>query len=143
MAMGSPLPMVSLVLSVIGAVLNLVSGTSILAMASVPIAGNMGMMPPGSGITMWALLLYGLGGLLIVTGVLGVTHVGMSRMRTFGGIMVVYGVVMLIIGGSMFMGITPVMQGAISSMGMLLVGLAMIVNGTLMATRPKMREAGT
>lgn len=138
--MASTLAVVGLVLSVIGAALDFTSGTLILQTPSImPVASGMGMAPMNTGAITWGLLLYGLGGPLIVTGVLGVTRVGMGRMHIFGGLMVIYGIIMLLIGGSMFMGVTPMMEGALfSSVGMFAVGLGMMVNGLLMATRREM-----
>ena len=53
--------------------------------------------------------------------------------------MTLYGIIMLLIGGSMLIGFTPMMEGAvISSLGMFGVSLGMIANGLLMAKRREM-----
>ncbi len=141
--MVSKLLAASLVLSIIGAVLNFASGTLLLQPEQ---EGDMGMRPPGREATTWAILLFGLGVLLIVTGVLEVTRMAMRRMRLFGGSMIIYGIVMLIIGGFMFNGSTPTMQGAtIYSAGMLVIGIGMVANGFLMMTMSeenKCKECG-
>lgn len=139
--MVSRMATMGLALSVVGAALDFASGTLILQTASMPTMPDMGMGPVTTYATVWSLLLYSLGGLLIITGVLGVTRVSMGRMHIFGGMMAIYGIIMLIIGALMLMEITPTMQGAtFSSIGMFVVGFGMVINGLLMATRREMTK---
>lgn len=128
---------VGLVLSVIGGVLDFVSGYMILQTAGMFMLGDVEMMGVGIQATTWVLLLFVLGVLLLVTGVLGVTRAAMGRMHVFGGLMVVYGVVMLFIGFSMLMGLAVMMMATPSGVAMLIVGLGMIINGLLMIRRQR------
>jgi hypothetical protein len=129
--MVSRIAAVGLALSVVGAALDFASGTLILQAASMPIMPGMRVGSVTTNAMVWSLLLFGLGGLLLITGVLGVTHVSMGRMHIFGGLMAIYGIIMLIIGALMLMEITPMMQGVIfSSTGMVIVGFGMIVKWT-------------
>lgn len=123
----------ALFLSLIGAAVDFGSGTIMLQNAKVASKSMMGNTIDIGGVV-WGLLLYGLAALLIITGVLGTTHVADGRMPVFGGLMATYGVVMLLIGSVMFMGITPLMQDIFAStLVMFAVGLSMLLNGLVMA----------
>lgn len=83
----------------------------------------------------WTVGLYVLGGVVVLTGVLGITSIGMRWMETFGGLMLAYGAIMIIIGWLMYP--IPMMVGAtVSSIGMLAVGILMIASGTFMSLKP-------
>ncbi len=79
--------------------------------------------------------LYVLGGVVVLTGVLGITSIGMRWMETFGGLMLAYGAIMIVIGWLMYP--IPMMVGAtVSSIGMFVVGILMIASGTFMSLKP-------
>lgn len=125
-----------LALSLIGAILDFTSGTLIFGASSMPLERSMGMTAITMDANVWTTILYGLGGLLVITGIAGATRIGTGRMHLTGGIMTAYGVIMLIIGGLMFTRATPMMQSAeFLGIGMIVIGLAMIINGVTMATR--------
>ncbi|WP_309491901.1 hypothetical protein [Candidatus Hecatella orcuttiae] len=139
---------VGLALSAAGAALDFTSGTLMLQRTFMPTMPGMGM-----GMRMaafpayaawWAFLLYALGSLLIVTGILGATRMSMGRMHVFGALMATYGVIMLAVGALMLSGVTPMMQGAVfSGLGMLAVGAGMTVNGLLMVASQKVMKPST
>ncbi len=134
--MPSNLAVIGFVLSLIGAILDFSAGTLIVrGSSSMSMGGEMGMEAMGAAAVFWPILLYSLGVILIVTGLLGITKIGMGRMRLFGGLMILDGFLMLAIGGSMIIGVTLMMSGIISGIVMLFVGSAMIGNGALMAKR--------
>jgi hypothetical protein len=81
-----------------------------------------------------------LGLLLLITGILGVSRFGNGRMHLFGGLMTLYGIIMLIIGSIIFLGIMPMTQEAnFINIGMFIVGFGMIINGILMTTTDIMK----
>lgn len=83
----------------------------------------------------WTVGLYVLGGVVVLTGVLGITSIGMRWMETVGGLMLAYGAIMIVIGWLMYP--IPMMVGAtVSSIGMLAVGILMIASGTFMSLKP-------
>jgi hypothetical protein len=132
------LSVLGLGLGLAGAILDFVSGTLILkdSMTAAP------MMPStfNQAALAWALVLYSLAAILAITGILGVTSAGMGRMRRIGNLMLLYGVVMIGIGGLMYGGYAPTMGGLLlSSVGMLTVGILMIANGALMSRSTTMR----
>lgn len=87
----------------------------------------------------WSIGLFSLGALILATTFLGASSYGKGRMRNFGALMAIYGIIMLLIGTVMYSGMTPMMEGSLySSLGMFIVGVLMIANGTMMAkTMPK------
>lgn len=137
--MPSALPLVGLLLSIVGAILDFASGAFILQTLSTPVGTGMVASGVQSTAWGWTLLLFAMGALLLITGVLGITPLAMRRMRFFGVIMILYGIVMLVIGSFMSFGIAPMMRGGlVSGLTMLMVGLGMIVNGKMMAAKSHM-----
>ncbi|MFQ6011982.1 MAG: hypothetical protein ACE5KG_07400 [Nitrososphaerales archaeon] len=134
--MPSNLAVIGFILSLVGAILDFSSGTLIFqGPSSMSMGGEMSMQPMISAGVAWPILLYSLGAILLATGLLGLTKIGKERMRLFGGLMVLYGIVMLVIGGAMIAGVTLMMSGIISGVAMLFIGAAMIGNGSLMVKR--------
>ena len=134
--------LVGLVLSLAGAVLDFLSGYLILGNQSMTTTNDMGMAVTqhNAGALPWGLALLVLGALLVATGVLGASSLGLRRMTMFGGAMAIYGMIMLGVGYLMYSGMAPLMQGSMaSSLAMFLIGAAMIANGALMAQRPRTR----
>ena len=87
----------------------------------------------------WGIGVSGLGAVLIITAIVSLSSSGKTRTHLFGSLMIVYGVAMLLIGGSMYSGIAPMMEGAfLSSAGMFAVGALMILNGALMSRAHEM-----
>ena len=81
----------------------------------------------------WGIGILVLGAAVLATPLLGATSFGRQRMRLFGSLMVSYGVLMLLVGVSMYAGMTPIMQGAsLSGLAMLVVGVLMTLSGGLM-----------
>jgi len=123
----------SLVLGITGSVLDFYSGYQI---------SHSDMMLPGMGMThaeynptslAWGIGILVLGSAVLATTILGATSFGRQRMRLFGSLMVSYGVLMLLVGVSMYAGMTPIMQGAsLSGLAMLVVGVLMTLSGGLM-----------
>ncbi len=114
-------------LSFAGAALDFTSGSLI----SVSQSGLDMMHTETTSGLVWTIVLYSLGALLALTGILSLTSLGMKRMQTFGGFMVAYGVVMLGLGGLMFsiqLMQSPILLGG----GMLIVGALMILNASVM-----------
>ncbi len=131
--MASNLAVIGFVLGLVGAILDFSAATLIFrGPSSMSMGGEMGMQTMVNASVFWPILLYSLGAILIATGLLGVTKIGMGRMRLFGGLMILYGIVMLAVGGSMIFGVTLMMSGMISGIAMLFIGSAMIGNGVLM-----------
>lgn len=85
----------------------------------------------------WTVGLYVFGGVVVLTGILGITSIGTRWMETFGGLMLAYGAIMIVIGWLMYP--IPMMVGAtLSSIGMFAVGILMIASGTFMSLKPGM-----
>lgn len=85
----------------------------------------------------WAAILVALGIAVIVTSILSVGSLGFRFTRLFSLLMVAYGFVMMIIGIAMSTGY--IMANDVSeiySLGMLLVGAGMVVNGVIMSRNP-------
>ncbi len=113
--------LIALVLSLAGGALDFTSG-SLFLMAN-------------SSLSSWTVGLYVLGGVVVLTGVLGITSIGMRWMETFGGLMLAYGAIMIVIGWLMYP--IPMLVGAtLSSIGMLAVGTLMIASGSFMSLKP-------
>lgn len=81
----------------------------------------------------WAAVLVVLGVAVIATSVLSVGTIGFRFGRLFSLLMILYGFAMMGIGLAMSVGyIASTDVSAIYSLGMLLVGAGMVVNGTMM-----------
>ena len=106
-------------LSFVGAALDVASGYTLTSMTADPMTG-------GGPSTASMVFLYGLGTALAVAGLAMVLPGASGRMRLLGLVMEVFGVVMALT--STFV---PGMNGALSD-GMLIVGALMILNGALM-----------
>jgi hypothetical protein len=119
-------------LAVAGSILDFYSGYQILAQSATNDMGIVAMQYTSSGLA-WGVGIIILGAVLVVTAPAVVSSFGMRRMRTFGTLMVGYGVIMLFIGISMYRGVTPMMQGiTLSGLGMMVVGPLMVFNGAVM-----------
>jgi hypothetical protein len=119
-------------LAVAGSILDFYSGYQILAQSSTNDVGMVVMQYTSSGLV-WGVGIIILGAALVITAPAVVSSFGMHRMKTFGTLMVAYGIIMLFVGISMYRGITPMMQGnIISGLGMLVVGPLMVFNGAIM-----------
>lgn len=115
--------LITLILSLAGGALDFTSGSLFL------------MAAPG--LFSWTVGLYVFGGAVVLTGILGITSIGMRWVETFGGLMLAYGAIMMVIGWLMYP--IPMMVGAtLSSIGMFAVGILMIASGTLMSLKPRM-----
>lgn len=115
--------LVALLLSLAGGALDFTSGSLFL------------MADPG--LSSRIVGLYAFGGVVVLTGILGNTSIGTRRMETFGGLMLAYGAIMMVIGWLMYP--IPMMAGAtLSSIGMFAVGILMITSGTVMFLKPGM-----
>lgn len=137
----SPMTWFGIVIGFAGALLDFYSGYLLLAQSSG--TGEMGAMT----VSNWAALIWGvgiiaLGIVLAVTSAALVFGSGPNRMKDFGALMVVYGLVMLFIGGSMLLGFTSMNGGVfLPGAAMLMVGVMMIANGALMRQTGFMRRA--
>jgi hypothetical protein len=126
-----------LVLGLVGALLDFYSAY-LLYTANPMVLNEQGMAVQSGAGVVWGFGIAALGVVLAVTVVGAVLTKGLDRMKDFGALMVVYGVVMLFVGGYMLTGLGPMMQGTLfPGIGMLVVGALMILNGGLMA-RPRM-----
>jgi hypothetical protein len=115
-----------------GALLDFYSGYLILAQSQM--VNGMGMVEgyTSTGLA-WGIGVILLGVVLAVTSIALTLPSQMNRMDDFGTLMVVYGLAMLFIGGSMYLGLTSMMTGVFSpGLAMLAVGVLMIANGALM-----------
>ncbi|MGI0078468.1 MAG: hypothetical protein ACRECH_02485 [Nitrososphaerales archaeon] len=123
-----------LVLGILGAALDFNSGYLFVSQ-SVMMTNDMGVMTTHFDVPAleWGVVLFSLGALILGTSLVSATLFGMQRMRSFGVIMAVYGIAMLVIGSIMYSGMTPMMTGStFSSIGMFAVGALMVINGVLM-----------
>jgi hypothetical protein len=116
------------ILGLVGGALDFISGTSIF-MGSMP-GGSVMASPMGVPNIVWVDGLYILGGAVLVTTFLSVSSVMMS-MKLSRALMVTYGVVMLIVGWAMSSG-TALMMTPVFGYAMVVVGVLMIANGSLM-----------
>jgi hypothetical protein len=122
--------LVGLALGLAGAVLDFYSSYEIMSYPAATMGMALGVAVSGA---IWMAGLVALGVLLVATAVASFSSFGASRMALFGGMMVVYGVVMLLVGATMDAGISPAMQTAsFTGLGMLVVGAAMVANGSMM-----------
>jgi hypothetical protein len=121
--------LVGLALALIGAALDFYSSYEIMSYPTMTV----GMAEGTLSATIWGVGLAALGVLLVATAAASFSSFGADRMALFGGIMVVYGVVMLLVGATMDASISPAMQTAsLTGLGMLVVGAVMVVNGSMM-----------
>ena len=130
---------VGVILGLAGAFLDYVSGYLILvhSMMSTNLMGTIMTSYRSSGLA-WSVCLFALGTLLLITSIVSISKTGLARMGLFGVLMIVYGIVMLFVGGAMILRITPMMSSyLVSSTGMFVVGALMIINGGIMR-RPMM-----
>ena len=126
------------ILGFAGALLDFYSGYLLLAGSNMRTT-EMGMVTQGGGPGVaWGIGISALGIVLAATAVASILRLGAGRMADFGALMVVYGIVMLFIGASMYAGVTSMTQGApFPALGMLVVGALMVANGAAMR-RPRM-----
>ena len=127
---------IGFILAIAGAVLDFNSSYSFF-MGSEVTTSSMGVtiMRYNNSSIDWGVVFAVLGAALTCTAVANISSVGMRRMSLFGGLMIIYGVVMLALSFLMYSGITPMMQQnslVISSVGMFIVGALMCANGWLM-----------
>lgn len=118
-------------LGIVGAILDFYSGYQIAAQ-SMSTSSDMAMGSTTPGIV-WGIGILSLGGVLLGTAVGSAVLPWAAKMKDLGALMVVYGLAMLFIGVSMYLGFTSMMNGALfPAIGMLLVGTLMIANGAFM-----------
>lgn len=123
------------VLAIAGALLDFASTYLIFMQSETKMQSVMGLpaTPMNNSAIIWGVSLTILGAVLVVTAFASISSFGRNNMPTIGGLMLVYGIIMLFLGVSMFSGITPMMQGSLlSSIGMFIVGALMILNGIRM-----------
>ena len=131
-------------ISILSASLDFVSGSQLLQITSMTDNEGMSMQSPISTETVLASLLFFLGVLIIVTGVIGVLRVSMKRMNIVGGLMITYGIIMILIGMTMVDGTSPMMGWmTFSGIGMHALGLMMIVNGVIMVKSSRAQKKHT
>ena len=118
-----------LLLGFAGALLDFYSGYLLLAQQGMSSAPEV-----------WGAGILCLGAVLAVTALASVYPPWMGMMAEFGSLMIVYGLVMLFIGGSMLSGFISMMQGGtLSGIGMIVVGAFMLANGGWMRRAPSMQ----
>ena len=111
----------SAAIGVVGGLVDLVAGLALLQPA--------GMMV--SSTAMWGgYFLLILGSIVLLTGLYLLTAHMMKNRSTIGGLMVVYGVIMLVLGVAMFGQVFSMMQGStLSGSVMLVMGILMLYSG--------------
>jgi hypothetical protein len=125
-----------LVVGLVGGVLDFASGTALfLGGAQEVMMGNTGVTRQNE---LLALGLFLLGAVVITTAVVSVMSLGKRHPKLLSGLMVVYGIVMLLVGGSMAGGLFSVMSTPLYGYAMIIVGILMTVNGSSMS-RTEMR----
>jgi hypothetical protein len=125
-----------LVVGLVGGALDFASGTALfLGGAQEVMMGNTGMTRQNE---LLALGLFLLGAIVIMTAVVSVISLGKRHPKLLSGLMVAYGIVMLLVGGSMAGGLFSVMSTPLYGYAMIIVGILMIVNGSSMS-RTEMR----
>lgn len=132
--------LVGLALALIGAALDFYSSYEIMSYPAMMV----GMAEGTLSATIWGVGLAALGVLLVATAAASFSSFGADRMALFGGMMVVYGVVMLLVGATMDAMISPAMQTAsLTGLGMLVVGAVMVVNGSMMLRGGRAAASGS
>ncbi len=120
-----------LVIGLVGGFLDLASGAGLL------LAGMQQGTMGGIGVSyrdgLLALGLFWLGAIVIVTAVVSTMSAGRGHPKLLAGLMVVYGILMLLIGGSMAGGMVGMMSTPYYGYGMIVVGILMLVNGSTMS----------
>ena len=127
--------LVGMVLGFAGAALDFISGYSV-GSQSMMTVDDMGIKSTAYNTSAlgWGIGISALGVVLLITAVASATKFGSARMGLFGLLMIVFGAIMFVIGGSMYLGIVPMMAySALSSASMFIVGALMVVNGRLMS----------
>ena len=117
----------SAAMGVIGGIVDMVAGLALLQPA--------GMMV--SSTAMWGgYFLLMLGSMVLLTGLYLLTSHVMKNRSTIGGVMVLYGVIMLVLGVAMLGQVFSMMQGStLSGSVMLLMGTLMLYSGYGMAKK--------
>jgi hypothetical protein len=111
----------SVAIGVVGGIVDIVAGLALLQPA--------GMMV--SSTAMWGgYFLLILGSIVLLTGLYLLTSHMMKNRSTVGGLMVLYGVIMLVLGVAMLGQVFSTMQGStLSGSVMLLIGILMLYSG--------------
>ena len=120
-----------LIIGLLGGVLDFASGAGLLlGGVQHTTMGNTSVSPQNE---VLALGLFVLGAIVIITAVVSVMSVGRRQPKLISGSMVAYGIVMLLIGGSMVGGLVTMMSTPLYGYAMIIVGIFMIVNGSIMS----------
>lgn len=127
-------------LSIAGAISDFVSASLILASTMTSSAGSMTVIYSYNiQELVWIISLFVLGGLILATGALGVSNLGMKKMGAIGSLMALFGAIMIGYGLFMIEGMGPPMMGFTDRFAlggaMLLIGGLMILNGYWMVRR--------
>lgn len=97
-----------LIIGIVGSVLAFASGTALL------VGGTQGTMMESTSVSpqneVLALWLFALGAIVIVTAVVSMMSFGRGHRKLLSGAMIVYGIVMLLVGGSMAGGVVAMMS---------------------------------
>jgi len=120
-----------LILGLVGGVLDFASGAGLLVggMQQTPME-NSSVSPQNEAL---ALGLFVLGATVIISAVISIMPVGRGHTKLLAGSMVAYGIVMLLVGGSMARGLVAMMSTPLYGYAMVIVGILMIVNGSIMS----------
>jgi hypothetical protein len=116
----------------VSGIIGVVGGLVDIIVGAVFLQQPMEMQPMTSfGPTSWiGYFLLTLGVIVLLSGLYVLTARMMRGRGAFGSLMILYGIVMLALGGGMLGQILPMMQGsAISGTVMILIGLAMLYSG--------------
>jgi len=111
----------SAAIGVVGGLVDIVAGLALLQPAEMMVSST----------AMWGgYFLLILGSIVLLTGLYLLTAHMMKNRSTIGGLMVVYGVIMLVLGVAMFGQVFSMMQGStLSGSVMLLMGILMLYSG--------------
>jgi uncharacterized membrane protein len=94
-----------------------------------------------SSVLSWGIGVLVQGAAVLITALASLVSLGMRRMNLFGALMIVYGMAMLFVGDAMLTGLAPMTMTEgytlLSSLGMLVVGALMLLNGFMMNRRRK------
>jgi hypothetical protein len=132
-----------LILGLVGALLDFTTGYFILERGVMRITTMNGMGQTmteyNSSVLAWGIGVLVLGAMVLITALASLSSLGMRRMNLFGALMIVYGMAMLFVGGAMLTGLAPMTMTEgytlLSSLGMLVVGALMLLNGFMMNRR--------
>jgi hypothetical protein len=129
---------ISAVIGLVGGLIDLFVGSSILQQNSMMVNGPM-MISASS--TLAGYFLLGLGVIVFLTGLYVLVSRMMKYRSTIASLMIVYGVIMLVLGvGMIGQFFNLMMQGSsVSGIAMILVGLAMLYSGSGMTKIQKGR----